>query len=123
MFGWLWFSVFEGFYLAFLFVRFMYRVIVPRFLGPMIIWYGFVTVCAFLTIFKGWSHVKATMIQRWINRELEDKELTLDQEPNRRKALAPKADAWIFLGYAMNGWIVWLIAWNTGDYFLKVLFA
>ena len=109
MFGWLWFSVFQGFYLAYLFVRFMYQVAVPKLLGPLLIWYVYVSISAFMVPRKGWDHVKETMVQRWINRELEDKELTLDKEDDRRKALATKADIWLSLGFVINGWVVWKV--------------
>ena len=105
MINWLWFSVFQGFYLAYLFVRFMYQVVVPKLLGPLMIWYVYVSVSAFLASVNGWDHVKGTMVQRWINRELEDKELTLDKETDRRKAIAVKAEIWLWLGFAINGWL------------------
>src|ERR671918_2764219 len=98
MFNWLWYSVYQSFYLAFIFVRIMAKptkMLFQQVIVPLIIWLVVISVSSGLVIVEGWKRVKSTLIDRWVARELEDKESTLDREPSRRKWLAVQANIWL----------------------------
>ena len=92
---------------------------------PIVYWITFLVIVIYGTsrmsiavILTGWKMVVKDTTDSRIKDELEEKTLTLDKEPRRRKWIAVEQNFWILMGFVINIGLV-VLAWYGVNLFLS----